>query len=197
MAIALEFHSLILRRDRLEALLPGGWAQFLAEYGAPEPGWADDDLVRFGAMSGADIAEWAEHWARRGLSLTGESGRSPDMVLHAGYGGTGPVPCDWLEIEGETRARFAGRRERPRRPGVRSPWSEATVALTVAHVTDMLTTPPERRLPVFLMHWESRFGILTAETEARAGLVATDRESGAREAFRLIEDLLNAGWVLD
>ena len=197
MAIALEFHSLILRRDRLEALLPAGWPQFLAEYDAPPDGWADDDLVRFGAMNADDIAGWDDHWVRRGLSLTGESGRSPDMTLHAAFGGAGPVPCDWLEIEDERRARFTGRREPLRRPAVASPWTDQTVALTVEHVTRALTTPPERRLPVFLKHWETGFGLLITDGEARDGLVVIDRDTDARESYRLIEDLLNAGWALD
>ncbi len=48
-----------------------------------------------------------------------------------------------------------------------------------------------------LKHWGSGFGLLVTDDTARDGLVVIDRETGARETYRLVENLLNAGWALD
>lgn len=71
MAVILEFYSLVIRRDRLEAALPGGWPQYLAEYGEPFEGWFDEDLLRTGAMNPMDFDFQIKHWRRRGLRLLG------------------------------------------------------------------------------------------------------------------------------
>ena len=62
---------------------------------------------------------------------------------------------------------------------------------------DLLTTPPEFRLPVPLKHFAGRFGLLAMRGDSPEGLMVTDRESGVTESHRLIDDLLNARLVLD
>lgn len=200
MPILLEHFSLVIRRDSLEALLPGGWPQFLAEYGEPYENWVDDDLVRFGAMNGLDLDGHVAHWRQRGLALVRHRDGRPDrgdMLLHAALSATGAVQCDWLEISDDGFARFVGKKRRQRRPRIHSSWSDELVALTRDMVLDLLARAPVRRPPLMLKNWDERFGILSTDENARKGLHVTDLADGTLQSFRLTEDLLNAGWVVD
>lgn len=200
MSILLEFFSVVIRRDSLEALLPGGWSQFLAEYGEPIEDWADDDLVRFGAMNRLDLDGLVAHWRERGLALIrSRDGRQVcgDMMLHAAPSGSGAIECDWLEISDDGFARFVGKRRPLRRPRIRSHWSDELVDLTRRMFQDLLAKPPALRAPVALKNWDDRFGILSTDPGASKGLLVTDRRTGTVQSYRLLEDLLNAGWVVD
>ncbi len=199
MAVILEFFNLIIRRDRIEALLPGGWPQYLAEYGDPLPFWADDDLVRWGAMSSADIKRLVEHWTNRGLvsNLDRQQGTSADMVVHACYAESSIEGCDWLATTDENTACFVGTRQKPDRPQIRSSWSDELVRLSTEFILQLLATPPNRRAPLPLKNWNGKFALLNIDMEARACLVAIDRETPNCYAYARIEDLLNAGWAID
>ena len=200
MPVILEFLSLIIRRDRIEDLLPGGWPQFLAEYGEPFEGWADDDLVRFGAMNQLDIDEHVAHWESRGLALMkSRNGRQVwgDMVLHSAPFDLAPMKCDWLGCSTDRTARFVGQRQPMQRPRINSPWSNELVNLSHKMLLDLLGSPPGERTFVAVKSWDDRFGMLSTDGEAAKGLIVTDRATGKVQSFRLIEDLLNAGWVVD
>ncbi len=116
MSIVLECYSLIIRRDKLEPLFSDGWEGFLYDYGEPEMGSFDNDLVRFGAMSPMDINMIVDRWEDRGLKLVRRKKGAvvaADMVLHASPNDHPVVPCSWLAIDSGV-ATFVGRRIRAR-----------------------------------------------------------------------------------
>lgn len=203
MAIVLEQFNLVIRRDCLQAFLPGGWAQFTAEYGVPLHGRVDGDLVSFTAQNASEIEDLNAHWTRRGLTpapgLGGRSGDTGDcdMVVHRQDARSEIADCGWLAITDEGLASFAGTRHGVRRQRFGSPWSDELIALSQKYVMALLATPPNQRAPLPLKHWDDRFALLEVDMQSREGLVAKDRETGVRYCFRLVEELLDAGWAVD
>ncbi len=201
MAIDLETFSLVLRRDRLQAVLPGGWAQYLAEYGPPPARQLDDDLLGLAAATAPEARALVAHWRRRGLALAQGAHGAPDSgdmaLLQAAPAGAPAEGCGWLAVADDNRACFIGARQDPRRARFASPWSGRLVRLSRDAIADLLATPAALRAPLPLKNWNDRFALLRIDPQARACLVATDRETGARQRYAQVADLLDAGWAVD
>lgn len=196
MAMPLESISLIVRRDRIESLLlPGGWPQYRAEFGEPFAGWMDDDLIRFGAMN--DIQHYSNIAFLKGLGLRMEGRRKGRTV----FIDMTPAPlhehedmCDWLFVDDDYRAHFVGKREAPKRPKVQSPWEDAAWKQTMVVLREDLarSSGPSG---CWLRHFDGRSGKIRYQTERPRGFVV-ETADGASERYKLIEQVLNAGWVL-
>jgi len=82
----------------VENFYPGGWDACLNDGVGM---WADENLLRDGAMSSIDLDEAIQFWERFGLRLKSGSGNNAslkDMCVVASPYGLLEHPCDWVEI---------------------------------------------------------------------------------------------------
>lgn len=96
MSVLVEVNSIIVRREALDRVYPGGAAAY--EVDCPNQTFcADEHLTRVGFMTSGDVSIFIHRLEERGLtSFDGE--RSVDIALL--MQGEGPVwPCDWIEHE--------------------------------------------------------------------------------------------------
>lgn len=99
MSVHLEFINVLIRRDALERVYPGGFQQYVRD-NAEFIGitcWFDEDIVREGAMSPQDAKGIVEYWEGLGLkAATYKRGRPVEWIelCVAGFGGpnSGPLP---------------------------------------------------------------------------------------------------------
>lgn len=206
MSVILEFYSLIIRRDRIIALLPGGWPQYLAEYGEPPEGWADCDLVRKGAMNSFDLMNLISHWEGRGFVLqTTKNGQNSwkDMVVGSHMNrleirGISIRECKWLQVNQDgTSASFIGKRQRLRERRILSPWPDELITITMETCRHILALSPEDRPALRLKNWDHTFGYLNIKMDAKKSLMITNGSMSHPIQFHYLEDMLNAGWVVD
>lgn len=108
MSIQLEFINFVVPRNVIEQKYPGGWEQCLADHKPLIGGrvWYDDHLFRDGAMNPGDIGMLVEEWGAKGFHTHDTDGEKPvrwvDVcVIEAMFGGV-TLPCDWIELEGNT-----------------------------------------------------------------------------------------------
>ncbi len=110
MSVHLEFINVLIRRDALERVYPGGFEQYVRD-NAEFIGitcWFDEDIVREGAMSPQDAKGIVEYWEGLGLkAATYKRGRPVEWIelCVAGFGGPS-VPCSWLSFSIENGASF-------------------------------------------------------------------------------------------
>jgi hypothetical protein len=110
LSVHLEFINVLIRRDALERVYPGGFQQYVRD-NAEFIGitcWFDEDIVREGAMSPQDAKGIVEYWEGLGLkAATYKRGRPVEWIelCVAGFGGTA-VPCSWLRFSIENGASF-------------------------------------------------------------------------------------------
>lgn len=195
MSVLLEFHSLVIRRDRIAAVFPGGWEQYVAEYGLPEEGWWDEDLLRYGAMDGFSMELLVQDARALGLRLTSKrDGREvfQDMCILSSPDFRPALPCDWLEVRSEGTAVFVGRNRKPRRPRMRMADRKREAERTRDAILSLLAVPPADREPMPLHRADGVTGTLRTEPGTRRSLVVESRVG--REAYRWVEDVVNAGW---
>jgi|GEM_PF-4631305 len=199
MPVILEVFSLVIRRDRIEAVLPGGWEQFVAERGGlPPEGWWDDDLVRTGAMSGFGIQLLVDDCRDMGLRLTGKRDGQEvfkDMCVIASYEDRPTLPCDWIEVLPDGTAAFTGKRRKPRRPRLSKTMVGPGGERTLAAILAMLARAREDRFPLYMQRRDGTPGRFSLETEKTRSLIV--EFDGGREAFRWAEDVVNAEWVVE
>ena len=192
MAVILEFYSLIIRRDRLEALLPGGWRQYLAEQGEPDFGWADGELLRDGAMNIHDLDALVSYWKRRGLVLQAtKNGQKywKDMVVDASMSdlsmsGLTIRDCDWLDVSIEGQAGFIGSTKAQRARKIQSPWPAKLIHKTTEQCEYLLLTPPAQRKGIQMKNSDGSIALLTTDSFMKKGLILTDQSNGARRMFQ-------------
>jgi len=75
MAVQLEFLSVIIPIEKIEAHYPGGFTAFKINHQSSigKVIWYDDYLVRDGAMNPADVELLVREWESMGLDVIGES----------------------------------------------------------------------------------------------------------------------------
>jgi hypothetical protein len=94
MAVSLEAHSLLVRKDAIEAHVEGGLPRFLSLV-PPLNLCMDDDLVRIGFTDGESRARFVHELQNLGLTHL-QDGHARDMVVCDAV--SGPAhDCDWLE----------------------------------------------------------------------------------------------------
>ncbi len=195
MSISLSAHSLVIRRERIEAVYPGGWWQFVAENGQPGEGQWDDDLVLFAAQDPFYLNVHVADARDVGLRPTEKSnGRevSRDMCRLSSPDFRPEHPCDWLEVDEDGTALFIGRRRKSRRPRITIEDRKEDAERTREAILGLLALPPAERAPMQLHRIDGETGKLRTEPGTRRSLVV-ESDTG-REAYRWIEDVVNAGW---
>jgi len=111
LSVHLEFVNVIIRRDALARVYPGGFQKYVhnnAEFMGITC-WFDEELVREGAMSSQDAKGIVEYWERLGIkAATYKRGRPVEWIelCVAGFGGP-TVPCSWLRFYFENGVCFA------------------------------------------------------------------------------------------
>ena len=107
MAVQLAFINFIVPIEVIEHNYPGGWEQCLIDHKNLIGGrvWFDEYLFRDGAMNPMDIGHLVEQWQSFGFH-THDGGTNPSKwidvcVVEAMFGGA-TLPCDWLEIDGDS-----------------------------------------------------------------------------------------------
>lgn len=106
MAVTVQFITLVVRIDRINAHYPGGFSAYLEQQEKPVE--HDDHLLRQGAMSPMDIESAVNEWKEIGLQPT-EKIRG---VLHwkdccvIDYFGGPTLPCDWIELSPDHEQAF-------------------------------------------------------------------------------------------
>ncbi len=94
MAVLVEATSVIVRREKLEAAYPGGWAGFVAD--CPNKTLcADHHLARIGFMSPVDVEGLVRHLEVIGLVFLRDGATVDIAVVDQMRGPT--RRCDWLE----------------------------------------------------------------------------------------------------
>ena len=95
MPVLVEAISLIVRRDAIEAHIPGGLRRFMREV-PNATACMDDDLVRVGFMDPAMCEEFVHQLKMLGLTYL-EEGKARDMVVCDQLRGA-LAECDWVEL---------------------------------------------------------------------------------------------------
>ena len=78
-----------------------------------------------------------------------------------------------------------------------SNWSDELINMTIGVCRDLLADTSGGIPPVPVKNWEDRFGLLTSEACLGKGLCITDWQTGRRVRYQEVQNLLNAGWVID
>jgi hypothetical protein len=95
MAVLVEGISVIVKRDAIVAVYPGGWDAFVS--GVPNQTLcADTELARVSFMTPQDVETFLKHLEHVGLRFMVE-GKSIDMVVVDQSEGP-TTPCDWLQF---------------------------------------------------------------------------------------------------
>ncbi len=95
MAVLVEAHSLLVRKNAIETHVDGGLPRFLSLV-PPLSFCMDDDLVQVGCPDGHSCARFAYELQNLGLTHL-EHGRARDMVMcNPGEGLASE--CDWIEL---------------------------------------------------------------------------------------------------
>jgi len=195
MPVILQCFSLVIRRDRIAAVFPGGWAQFVAERGLPPEEWWDDDLVRLGAMNNFQFEMLVNDARALGLRLTSKRDEREvfqDMCVLASPENRLSLPCNWIDVRPDGTASFAGSRRKPRRPRIKNQERMEHAERTLDAILGLLALPPAERFFLPLHRRDGATGTLRTEPGTRRSLVV-DGEAG-HETFRWAEDVVNAGW---
>jgi hypothetical protein len=95
MAVLVEAHSLLVRKDAIEAHVEGGLPRFLSLL-PPLTFCMDDGLVQIGFMDGESCARFVHELQHLGLTHR-EDGRARDMAVCDADGGL-LHECDWIEV---------------------------------------------------------------------------------------------------
>lgn len=96
MAVLIEALSIIVRRDRLDAVWPGGAEAYIAE-SPNQTVCADSHLVRIGFMSPPEAGNHLGRCIEQGLTFLGPDDTAQDLVPVDQLAGT-LAPCDWLRL---------------------------------------------------------------------------------------------------
>jgi hypothetical protein len=95
MAVLIEAISVVVRRERIDKLFPGGWDGFVSAV-PNRTLCADDEIVRVGFMTPQDTLAFIDRLIRGGLKFL-DGGRAIDLAVIDQQGGaTGE--CAWLEF---------------------------------------------------------------------------------------------------
>ena len=95
MSVLVECISVIVRRETLERLYPGGAAAY--ERDCPNATFcADDQLTRVGFMTPADVRAFVGRLEALGFVLVGPDGFADVAIVDQRTGPT--APCDWLRF---------------------------------------------------------------------------------------------------
>lgn len=95
MSVLVECISVVVRRDTLDRLYPGGCEAYEAD--CPNQTFcADGDLTRLGFMTPADVRAFVDRLIGHGLVVTDEGGFRDIAVVDQLTGPT--APCDWLSF---------------------------------------------------------------------------------------------------
>ena len=95
MAVLVEATSVILRRDSIGRIFPGGWEAF----GAAVPNATlcyDDDIARVGFLSPSEVEGYVKHLQRIGLKVSSQE-KYVDLAIVDQCRGL-IAGCDWLEF---------------------------------------------------------------------------------------------------
>jgi hypothetical protein len=96
MPVLLEFISVVVRREAIDRLTPGGLREFIRHHANGPTTCADDELVRVGFMSPEDAKAFCDELTGVGMRFL-EDGKACDMVVIDRL--IGPTtPCDWIEF---------------------------------------------------------------------------------------------------
>lgn len=96
MAVLVEALSVITRKDRIEALYPGGIDGFFQDC-PNRTACADDYLVRVGFMDPERVGRFIETLTQFGLVFRDQHGEAQDIVVIDQLSGP-TTPCDWAEV---------------------------------------------------------------------------------------------------
>lgn len=95
MSVLVECISVIVRREALDRLYPGGAAAY--ERDCPNDSFcADDQLTRVGFMTPVDTQAFIDRLVARGFVFVDENGFRDIAVVDQMTGPT--APCDWLSF---------------------------------------------------------------------------------------------------
>jgi len=118
MAVLVEGISVIVKRDAIVAVYPGGWDAFVR--GAPNRTLcADTELARVGFMTPQDVETFVKHLEQVGLRFLAD-GKSVDIVIVDQNEGP-TTPCDWLQFGRVGLADCGGEVAACRTPGSKDP----------------------------------------------------------------------------
>jgi tetratricopeptide (TPR) repeat protein len=96
MAVLVEALSVIARRNRLDAIYPGGSAQYVADC-PNSTACADAHLVRIGFMDPSEARAHIERMKRLGFIHLDEDGAAQEVLVIDQV--QGPLsPCSWIEV---------------------------------------------------------------------------------------------------
>ena len=95
MAVLIEAISVVIRRDRIDKLFPGGWGGFVSAV-PNNTLCADDEIARVGFMSPQDTEAFIKRLERGGFKFL-DRGKPIDIaVVDQQRGPT--IECGWLEF---------------------------------------------------------------------------------------------------
>lgn len=95
MAVLVEGISVLVRKEAIEAKMPGGWKRFLLH--VPNQTLCHDEkLARVGFMNPQDVGEFIDELAELGLTFLDE-GKATDLVVCDQLRGP-TTECDWLQF---------------------------------------------------------------------------------------------------
>lgn len=95
MAVLIEAISVIIKRSAIEDKFPGGWDGFLSDV-PNQTLCADDELVRVGFMTPADVESYVKHLEEFGLRYL-VNGLATDIVVADQQRGLA-APGNWAEF---------------------------------------------------------------------------------------------------
>ena len=107
MSLCQEFFDVFIKIDDIDRVYPGGFDAYCEEFSdlIGDTIWHDKHLLREGAMSGADVEQIINEWAKRGLQpyrlADGEPVEWIECCVSSLYGGP-TLPCSWLAFDDAT-----------------------------------------------------------------------------------------------
>lgn len=75
-----------------------------------------------------------------------------------------------------------------------SNWSEELTRLTLDHCKALLSLPLDKPVAIPMKNWNDTFAVLV---RGEKNLVLVDWTSGEKTHFRTVEEMVDAGWVID
>ncbi len=100
MAVKLEYFSIIIPRNKIDSIYPGGSDTLILDSNISEDSY-DENLIRFGAEDSLEIGAIIEEWIGRGLrDIRKRKGKRVwiDLCL-IDPSGEPTLPCKWIKIE--------------------------------------------------------------------------------------------------
>ena len=94
MAVLIEAISVVVKRSSVDEKFNGGWQAF-ADDVPNDTLCADDEIVRVGFMSPADVESYVQHLESLGLTYVRDN-MAQDMVVVDQQRGLA-ISCDWAE----------------------------------------------------------------------------------------------------